>query len=241
MKSNPNSRTTRITPIAILGFALLMTTSACELYLGGGGDGDVGDAGNDTASTGGNIPDATGGTADTGSSTNGPSTNGSGGVCGNGTIETGEQCEEGVWGGQCNDLQDCVNCQCSNLCGNNWVDPGEQCDPPGASCGDGFSCTQNCDCVRAECGDGVCDRPAGESETTCSQDCPATCGDGICNATAGEDVSCPEDCPNTQVDCCVQNNGCPSEGLYTCEGSDCCCCPYGARCVQATGLWVCGI
>ena len=222
----------RIVGAVFFGFALTFFSSGCEIY-GGGYGGSGPDAASDAALT---ATDAGANGADT----NAPST-GAGSLCGNGQIDQGEQCEVGVWGGECNDLQSCVDCQCSNLCGNNYVDPGEQCDPPGAACGEGYSCSPSCDCMQASCGDGVCDRPAGENETTCSTDCPATCGDGICNATAGEDTSCPDDCPNTAVDCCVTNNGCPSEGLYTCEGSDCCCCPYGARCVQATGVWVCGI
>ncbi|MGD2109828.1 MAG: hypothetical protein PVI86_10585 [Phycisphaerae bacterium] len=89
----------------------------------------------------------------------------------------------------------------------------------------------------AECGDGICDGPAGEM-TSCPEDCPNECGDDICNLTAGEKQSCPQDCP--EVDCCAQTNGCPSEGLYDCPGT-CCCCAYGARCVLSGGAWVCGI
>lgn len=90
---------------------------------------------------------------------------------------------------------------------------------------------------QARCGDGVCDSGAGEMGA-CPADCPEVCGDGICNVTAGETSSCPADCP--QVQCCVDTNGCPSEELYRCPGS-CCCCRSGARCVQPTGTWVCGI
>jgi hypothetical protein len=93
------------------------------------------------------------------------------------------------------------------------------------------------DSQQASCGDGICDAAAGEM-TSCPEDCPNNCGDGICNHTAGEMQSCPQDCPEEQ--CCVETNGCPSEGLYDCPG-DCCCCAYGARCVYANSMWVCGI
>ncbi len=93
----------------------------------------------------------------------------------------------------------------------------------------------------APCGDGICDRPAGESEQACPQDCPLSCGDGVCNSVEGDSTSasyCPQDCP--QVQCCVDTNGCPSEELYSCPGA-CCCCGAGAHCVEPSGVWVCGI
>lgn len=93
------------------------------------------------------------------------------------------------------------------------------------------------DTPAATCGDGICDSAAGEM-TSCPEDCPNNCGDEICNLTAGELLSCPQDCPEEQ--CCIDANGCPSEGLYDCPG-DCCCCSYGARCVRSDNVWVCGI
>jgi len=89
----------------------------------------------------------------------------------------------------------------------------------------------------AVCGDGICDAEAGEL-TSCPEDCPVTCGDGICNISGGEQQSCPEDCP--EVQCCIDTGGCPTETLYECPGN-CCCCPWGARCTQVDGRWVCGV
>jgi len=93
------------------------------------------------------------------------------------------------------------------------------------------------DTQAAVCGDGICDKPAGEM-TSCPPDCPSECGDEICNITTGEIQSCPQDCPEEQ--CCIDNSGCPSEGLYDCPG-DCCCCASGARCVNTGNRWVCGL
>lgn len=46
------------------------------------------------------------------------------------------------------------------------------------------------------CGDGACDLNAGESPTTCPEDCgsPGGCGDGVCDFNNGEAGTCPQDC-----------------------------------------------
>lgn len=176
------------------------------------------------------------------------------GVCGNGVLEgagefksSNEQCE---WQARdCPDGEVCIDCSCQATlasCFNSTLEAGEECDLSAAGgdiCTDPEICV-DCRCTLRDppvCGDGVCDTEAGEqaeaSSTYCLADCPSECGDGQCNHTAGEVASCPEDC--TEVDCCVSTNGCPSEERYSCPG-DCCCCPSGAVCAQASGTWVCG-
>ncbi|MEW5849452.1 MAG: hypothetical protein AB2A00_11595 [Myxococcota bacterium] len=165
----------------------------------------------------------------------------SGQTCQNGTCAPPPGCTSDA---DCPSGQTCQNGTCSaapqGVCGDGVVQGTEQCDGSGqAQCQSGFACVIcRCDPVSstATCGDGVCDTAAGERDT-CAADCPSECGDNKCNATAGEPTSCPADCPS--VECCVQTNGCPSEELYRCPG-ECCCCPYGARCVSGGGGWVCG-
>ena len=176
------------------------------------------------------------------------------GICGNGVVEgsgqfksSNEQCE---WQARdCPDGEVCIDCACQATlasCFNNTLDTGEECDLSAAGgdiCIDPEVCV-DCRCTQRDppvCGDGVCDTEAGEqveaASTYCQADCPAECGDGLCNHTAGEASSCPEDCG--EVQCCVDTGGCPSEERYSCPG-ECCCCPSGAVCAQASGAWVCG-
>jgi hypothetical protein len=55
-------------------------------------------------------------------------------VCGNGIVETGEQCESNS---QCRVTQACVNCKCVNHCGNKVCEPGlgESCTTCTIDCG----------------------------------------------------------------------------------------------------------
>jgi hypothetical protein len=128
--------------------------------------------------------------------------------CGNGVIETGEECD-GI------DLG------------------GESCESLGYDCGGGLACNSGCTydttgCSASECGDGVaecsevCDGDDLLGETcqsqgfeggtlACDEGCQgldtsgctggSACGDGTCEGEpAGEDChSCPEDCPGKTV------------------------------------------
>lgn len=137
------------------------------------------------------------------------------GTCGDGVLDEGEACDDGVAGSAACTL----DCEVST-CGDGFVNftAGEACDDGSESaecdddcsvpvCGDGNAnqvsgeiCdtggpSVNCDddCTPVECGDGVtnlvvgeqCD-DAGES-ATCNADCTVpVCGDGMVNAAAGE-------------------------------------------------------
>ena len=120
-------------------------------------------------------------------------------VCGNGIIESGEQCDGTNLGGEtCSSVDpnanyvggslSCSNCKfvttacLKTVCGNNKVETGEQCDGTalnGKSCtSEGFTggtlkCT-NCNldtssCTKPVCGNSQCE--TGESCSSCSQDC----------------------------------------------------------------------
>jgi|JI10StandDraft_1071094.scaffolds.fasta_scaffold03508_9 cysteine-rich repeat protein len=115
-------------------------------------------------------------------------------ICGNGTVEGAEECDDG------NQVEDAVcTATCRFTCGNGVVDEGfgELCDTgiasgPGAcpsTCEDGMACTSDVlagSGCQAQClnspitvpaaGDGCC--PAGANATTDS-DCPAVCGNMV--------------------------------------------------------------
>ena len=113
--------------------------------------------------------------------------------CGNGKIETGEQCDSNEeW---------CQNCRLNpDTCGNGIVDEHEQCDCTGSaeslSCinasGSPVGCTPET-CRIIGCGNGIvetgeeCDDGNGVNDDGCSNSCkPPICGDGIVQAWLGE-------------------------------------------------------
>ncbi len=134
-------------------------------------------------------------------------------VCGNGIIETGEQCD---------DANDIDADECSNTCmlpadtcGDGVVDEGEQCDDGNAVAGDG--CENDCTVTPGDCGDGNLD--AGEecddgnfiTGDECTNDCKiAVCGDGILNVGVEE---C-DDGNDIETDGCLNN--CMIDPLLNC-------------------------
>ncbi len=131
-------------------------------------------------------------------------------VCGNGVVETGEECDDGnsdntdgcVEGclnatcgdgyvqagveqcddGNTNDNDACSN-NCTQGCGNGIVNTGEECDDGNASNTD--ACTNAC--TNARCGDGFtqageqCDDGNANDNDACSNNCTQGCGNGIVN------------------------------------------------------------
>ena len=107
-------------------------------------------------------------------------------VCGNGVLESGEQCDDGntVDGDGCNSV--CELEQEEGVCGDGELNIGEECDDGNTISGDGCS-----DICRREqyCGDGVldegeeCDDGNQETGDGCSATCQleegSYCGDGI--------------------------------------------------------------
>ncbi|HXC52474.1 MAG TPA: DUF4215 domain-containing protein [Candidatus Limnocylindrales bacterium] len=125
--------------------------------------------------------------------------------CGNGTVEIGEQCDDGnaIDGDGCN--SDCMPASC----GNEVVEEGEECD--GLELIDNHTCSANCGLSR--CGDGerdvwteACDDGNGEESDDCPGSCqPVSCGDGYVNA--GEQ--------------CDDGNFDPTDGCKNCRFTYC--------------------
>jgi hypothetical protein len=136
-------------------------------------------------------------------------------VCGNGVIETGEECDGGP-----TPPARCPACEIVPTCGDGIVDAPEECDTAGPSA----TCDANCQDVIDLCGNGVVD-PGEECDTsgasaTCTAECVRipTCGDGIVDAgeecdTAGASETCDADCtlpdgdPNAACYDCIEANG----------------------------------
>lgn len=159
-------------------------------------------------------------------------------VCGNGTIEVGEECDDS----NTNDYDGCSHtCQieATGLCGNNFVDPGESCDDGNNTSGDGCSST----CVQefSTCGNSIvewdeeCDDGNVDTGDGCDVNCQLEpfCGDGtvdpgeFCddgNMTNGD--GCSSDCDYETVGLCGNgvveqgeecDDGCMGGSPNTCE------------------------
>jgi len=111
-------------------------------------------------------------------------------VCGDGVVDTNEQCDDGntTNGDGCS--ADCM-IEHQSMCGDGVLDEGEACDDGNTTDGDGCSS----DCMiehQPACGDGVLD--AGEEcddgnmvdgdgcSANCTVECMPTCGDGVLDA-----------------------------------------------------------
>jgi cysteine-rich repeat protein len=114
------------------------------------------------------------------------------GVCGDGIVQRGEECDDG----NDEDTDGCTNVCTEPVCGDGIVQPGEECDDGNNSSND--ECTNTCE--RAVCGDGIvqrgvelCDDGNSDSTDSCTNDCvAAACGDGI--------VQTPEECDDGNLD-----------------------------------------
>ena len=120
-------------------------------------------------------------------------------VCGNGTVEGAEQCDDG------NEVDDdlCRNSCAAAACGDGVVQPPEDCDDGNVV--DGDACSNGC--LTAACGDGVvqppeiCDDGNDVETDTCTSVCVhAQCGDGFVQpGEACDDGNAidDDDCTNT--------------------------------------------
>lgn len=163
--------------------------------------------------------------------------------CGNGTVETGEECDgadlggqtcvtRGFSGGTLGCKADCTFDESScSFCGNSVKEAGEECDGTdvgGASCADRgcttgtVACTSSCTLDYSPCtacpvcdNDGTCETD--EICTSCPNDCAsgsgAVCGNGVCEAGNGED------CVSCPSDCRGKQKGKPS-GRFCCGDGD---------------------
>ncbi|MBU1239473.1 DUF4215 domain-containing protein [Myxococcota bacterium] len=139
-------------------------------------------------------------------------------LCGNGTVDPGEQCDDGntLSHDGCNEL-----CQIEPFCGNGVVEPGEECDDGNIVSDDG--CSRNCT-IETGCGNGIlelgeeCDDDNIDSGDGCDGDCRmentlAVCGNGIHEYTEGCDDGNTTDgdgCSST----CMMETGC-GDGVIT--------------------------
>ncbi|MBI5489402.1 MAG: hypothetical protein HY905_18865 [Deltaproteobacteria bacterium] len=136
-------------------------------------------------------------------------------LCGNGTIDPGEQCDDG--GGNSDTVPDACRTDCTDAhCGDGVVDAGETCDAGGAN-SDIAPDACRTSCLPASCGDGVvdtgetCDAGGANSDIApdaCRTSClPASCGDGVvdsaeeCDDASGFCATCALAPPTGWVEC----------------------------------------
>jgi cysteine-rich repeat protein len=109
--------------------------------------------------------------------------------CGNGVLDTGEECDDGANNGMSSDAcgTDCKKHVCggsaSPVCGNGVIEAGEECDDGAANGTNGDACTSQCHATHlCCCGDGQvepgeeCDEGAnnGVAGGSCSDTCQST-------------------------------------------------------------------
>ena len=137
-------------------------------------------------------------------------------TCGNGTLDPGEACDDGVNNGpgkRCS-----IACSLTPICGDGIKDPPETCDDGNTVSGDG--CSSTCQAVGAVCGNGVietfatppeqCDDGANHAcctVGTCQKVVPV-CGNGIVEACG----TTPEVCDDGNL---VNGDGCQSDCTLT--------------------------
>ena len=132
-----------------------------------------------------------------------------GGDCGDGIVNSDEECDDGNGG----DGDGCSAACVFEFCGDGVVNNGEQCDDGNAADGDG--CTTAC--FSEACGNSVVDPGEGcddgnlVDDDACLANCqPNTCGDGFvnpaaeqCDAGAGNHPTLPGTCrPSCQLPAC---------------------------------------
>ncbi len=163
------------------------------------------------------------------------------GTCGNGTVDTGEECDDGntTSGDGCSSA--CAKEAVSALCGNGTIDPGEQCDDGNGKSGDGCSaaCTNEGTDTNPSCGNGKleageeCDDGNKNSGDGCEASCKKSAkevvcktvppiADGTCAVTAGSAAKLVTG--NVLVPGTIYRGGSvlvDDKGLIACVGCDC--------------------
>lgn len=146
------------------------------------------------------------------------------GVCGNGEIEEGEACDQGLLNSDV--APDACRTDCSlPFCGDGVEDTGEECDAGGSN-SDSAPDTCRSSCLFPSCGDGVVD--AGE-DCDGGPDCSVTCilnsGEGECgNGVEEEGEECDEGELNSdeEPDACRLNCSLPGCGDGVLDGDESC-------------------
>jgi len=172
--------------------------------------------------------------------------------CGDGHLDSGEQCDTSGESQTCN--ADCTRAACGD--GKVNASAGEQCDVLGGA--DTATCVVST-CKVSVCGDGHLNAAAGErcdtvvESASCNSDCSIPmCGDGHLNAAAGEqcddgnnvtEVSCPygqTTCTGCSANCstvlaltgpnCTDGMKNGAETGVDCGGGVCAACGVGSGC-----------
>jgi cysteine-rich repeat protein len=118
--------------------------------------------------------------------------------CGNGTLDSGEGCDDGN-----NAPDDGCGVGCTDedgvaTCGNGLHEAGEACDDGNTEGADG--CGADCK-LEYICGDNICEGNVGENCITCLSDCCPNCGDGIVNEAEECDGVVPVTVPSCLDQC----------------------------------------
>ena len=136
-------------------------------------------------------------------------------LCGNGTLDGGEQCDPAAAGGVCPGACQ-PDCTCGPFCGDHIINqPSEQCDAPAqGSCTAG--CEANCTCTPV-CGNGI-----REGSEKCDMDDDTACP-GLCQSNC----TCAPFCGDNHVD---PGEQCDGTGSTACPPNackaDCTCGPF---------------
>jgi cysteine-rich repeat protein len=143
-------------------------------------------------------------------------------VCGNGVVETGEQCDDG----NNNNFDGCSEHCTLEICGNGTIDASEQCDDGNTADGDG--CSANCTIEGGTaCGNGViepgeeCDDGNTSSGDGCDSACQAEkCGDGTLDPGEECDDANNENGDGCSASCTFETPGCGDGTLDSGEECD---------------------
>ena len=131
--------------------------------------------------------------------------------CGDGTVDTGEQCDDGntTPGDGCS-----ASCktESSESCGDGRVDTGEQCDDGNTTPGDG--CSPSCQTEVGTCGNGTVDtgEQCDDSNTTSGDGCSSTCQNETASICGNGKVEGTEQCDDANT---VSGDGCESDCTKT--------------------------
>jgi len=149
--------------------------------------------------------------------------------CGNGTVDRGEECDDG----NTDDTDDCLTTCRSASCGDRFVRAGhEQCDDGNATSGDGCDpdCTWSCEsdpecndgepCTGVEtCAEHVCTAgtpPPDGSDCTTAGGAPGVCRSGVCAA-----VGCGNGAVDPGEECDDGNTSNTDACLSSCRNATC--------------------
>lgn len=136
-------------------------------------------------------------------------------LCGNGTLDVGELCDDGNG----NSRDGCTNA--CTICGDHIVEPGEECDDGNLVDGDGC----DADCTLTGCGNGIvspgeeCDDGNRVDGDCCSSTCTLEPAGSSC---LDDGNPCTNDVCDGQAVCLHQNNTAPCSDGVLCNGNDTC-------------------